>query len=79
MIVPAGKLLVEVLDAARLLGDLQRTVVADHGYARRVVSAILQTAQAFDDDVEGLARTDVSHDAAHAYAAYGSRREAICT
>ena len=65
-IVPAGEFLVEVLDPARLLGDLQRAVVADHGDARRVVSAVLQPAQAFDDDVEGLPRTDVSHDAAHA-------------
>ena len=47
-----GEFLVQVLDAAGLLGDLQRAVRADDGDARGVVAAVLEAAQALDDDLE---------------------------
>src|SRR5690349_23439244 len=59
------ELLVEVLDAAGLLLDLQRVVVADDRDAGRVVAAVFEATQALDDDVEGCPRTDVADDAAH--------------
>ena len=57
-------LLVQVLDPARLLGDLQPGV-ADDRDAGGVVPAVLQPAQTLDDDVQRRARPDVTHDAAH--------------
>jgi hypothetical protein len=39
---------------------------AAHGDARRIVAAVLQTPQAFDDDWNYFFRTDITDDSAHA-------------
>ena len=66
VIVRVGQFLVQVLDPAGLLGDLQRAVGADDRDAGRVVAAVLQPAQPLDDDVQRRPGTDVTDDAAHA-------------
>src|SRR5262249_9160457 len=58
-----GQLLVQVLDPPGLLGRLQ--LFPDDGHAGRVVAAVLQPAQSLDDDVECLARADITYDPAH--------------
>ncbi len=66
----AGNELVEVLDAAGLLGDLQLTV-ADDRDAGGVVAAVFQASQALDDHIQGGAGSDVSDDAAHGFQGTG--------
>src|SRR5262245_49935721 len=39
--------------------------VVDNGDSRRVIAAILQPPQPFDDDLDGLLITDISDDSAH--------------
>ncbi len=63
---PRRDLLVQVLDPPGPLGDLKLAGVGDDGDARGVVAAVLEAAQALDDDVETRPRTDVPDDAAHA-------------
>ena len=70
-IVRVGEFLVEVLDPAGLLRDLQRAVAADDRDPGRVVAAVLQAAQALDDDVERRPGADVADDAAHDRGVYG--------
>ena len=55
----------EVGELAGLLAHLE-LAVADDGDAGGVVSAVLQTAQAGDDDLQCLLLTDVPDDSAHA-------------
>src|SRR5262249_20680609 len=52
------------LDASRRPADLQ-SGGADDRHAGRVVPAVLETLQPFDDDVHRILFTDVSDDAAH--------------
>ena len=53
------------VNAAGTFGDLQPTA-ADGGDARAVVAAVFQTPQPFDQKIDGIAPTDITHDSAHA-------------
>jgi hypothetical protein len=59
-----GQHLLQVRQLAGLLGRAQRPV-GDDGDPSGVVAPVLEPAQAFDDHVPGVLRTDISHDAAH--------------
>src|SRR3954452_10503467 len=63
-----GEDLLEICQLPGLLRRGQLTVprTADPDRdARRVVAAVLQPAQALQDDVQGVLRADVTHDATH--------------
>ena len=60
-----GEFLVQVLDPAGLLRDLQ-ALRADERHAGRVVAPVLQPPQTLDHDVQRRAGADVANDAAHA-------------
>ena len=49
------ELLLQVLDSAGLLGDLQRAVAVDDGDARGVVSAVFEQSQAVENDLQRVA------------------------
>ena len=57
----------DLLQVGQLAGLLRRAQlpVGDDGDARGVVAPVLQPAQPVQDDVPGVLRTDVTHDAAH--------------
>ena len=57
-----------LLEVGQLAGPLVRDdrAAVDEGDAGGVVAAVLQTAQALDDDVACLLVADVPHDSAHA-------------
>ena len=59
-----GQHLLEVGELAGLLRRRSATVGED-GDACGVVAPVLQPAEAFQDHVPGVLRTDISHDAAH--------------
>src|SRR3954467_11759100 len=54
----------KLVDAAGRLGNFKFATIDRH-HAAAVVAAILQSAEAFDKEIDGLMRADISDDAAH--------------
>jgi len=61
-----GDDLFEVSELAWGTPNLQLAVLGDNGDSRRIVAAVFQLAQTFDDDGDNFLRADVADNSAHA-------------